>query len=60
VVDSDLHPGGGPDEDDEDVLSSCLYDGEALAFCFAYAGPRPTDNRSVVGPPDVPKGDYRG
>jgi hypothetical protein len=61
VVGWDLHPGGGPDEDDA-VLMSYLYRHRALAYCFAYADLRPTDNRAVVGPPDIwirlPEGDY--
>lgn len=58
----DLHPGGGPDDEGDDVLLACLYQNKALAYCFAHVGLRPTDNRSVVGPPDVwilsPEGDY--
>ncbi|MGW4398477.1 ankyrin repeat domain-containing protein [Amycolatopsis nivea] len=57
----DLHPGGEPAEDG-DVLLSSLYEGHALAYCFAYAGLRPVDNRSVTGPPDawirLPDRDY--
>ncbi|WP_116201365.1 ankyrin repeat domain-containing protein [Amycolatopsis circi] len=57
----DLHPGGGPSEQG-DVLLSSLYEGEALAYCFAYAGLRPVDSRSVTGPPDawilLPDRDY--
>jgi ankyrin repeat protein len=51
----DLHPGGGSDEHDEGakVLLDYLYRGEALAYCFAYAGLRPTDDRAISGPPDV-------
>ncbi|MFF9501089.1 ankyrin repeat domain-containing protein [Streptomyces sp. NPDC014656] len=53
----DLHPGGGPDEDDgpEEVLNSCLYRYRyrAVAYAYAFAGLRPTDSRAVLGPPDV-------
>ncbi|WP_460400090.1 ankyrin repeat domain-containing protein [Actinophytocola sediminis] len=58
----DLHPGGGVDEEQDNVLLSYLYQGEALAFCFAFAGLRPVDDRAVCGPPDVwirlPERDY--
>ncbi|MGW7434100.1 ankyrin repeat domain-containing protein [Streptomyces sp. NPDC054861] len=52
---SDLHPGGGPNENHtpEEVLSSYLYQYRAVAYCCAFAGLRPTDARAVVGPPDV-------
>ncbi|PPK68589.1 ankyrin repeat domain-containing protein [Actinokineospora auranticolor] len=57
----DLHPGGGPDVR-EDVLLSYLYWHHALAYCFAYTGLRPTDSRSITGPPDtwirLPQRDY--
>jgi hypothetical protein len=51
----DLHPGGGPDEqeDGNEILLAYLYRGQALAYCFAYAGLRPSDDRAVGGPPDV-------
>lgn len=51
----DLHPGGGPNDGDEgnDVLLSYLYQHQALAYCFAFTGLRPADDRAVVGPPDV-------
>ncbi|MEV6395913.1 ankyrin repeat domain-containing protein [Streptomyces sp. NPDC051907] len=61
---SDLHPGGGPDENDtaEQVLASYLYQHHAVAYALAYAGLRPTDRRAVTGPPDVwaelPRRDY--
>ncbi|MGV9297850.1 hypothetical protein [Amycolatopsis sp. NPDC003676] len=59
IIGSDLHPGGGEPDDD---LLACLYEDEALAYCFAYAGLRPVDNRSVIGPPDawirLPDRDY--
>ncbi|WP_460514437.1 ankyrin repeat domain-containing protein [Flindersiella endophytica] len=61
----DLHPGGGvADEHDDsaEVLLTYLYQGQALAYCFAYAGLRPVDERSVSGPPDqwlrLPDRDY--
>ncbi|CAL9672643.1 ankyrin repeat domain-containing protein [Streptomyces sp. enrichment culture] len=60
----DLHPGGGPDEDDtsEEVLASYLYHYNAVAYSCAFVGLRPTDSRPVVGPPDVwvelPRRDY--
>ncbi|MFZ4240390.1 ankyrin repeat domain-containing protein [Streptomyces murinus] len=51
----DLHPGGGPYENDtaEEVLDSYLYQYKAVAYSCAFAGLRPTDARAVVGPPDV-------
>ncbi|SEB63404.1 ankyrin repeat domain-containing protein [Streptomyces sp. TLI_105] len=51
----DLHPGGGPYEDDtsEEVLNSYLYQHRAVAYACAFVGLRPTDARAVVGPPDV-------
>ena len=62
VVGWDLHPGGGPYGQEENVLLSYLYVGHAVAFCFAYAGLRPADTRAVTGPPDahicLPERDY--
>ncbi len=64
IEDSDLHPGGGPDEGDtsEQVLASYLYQHNAYAYACAFAGLRPTDRRAVTGPPDVwvelPRRDY--
>jgi hypothetical protein len=52
IVGWDLHPGGGPDQQG-DVLLSYLYQNEALAYCLAYAGLCPVDARAVSGPPDV-------
>jgi hypothetical protein len=51
----DLHPGGGPYENDtsEEVLASYLYQHDAVAYCCAFAGLRLTERRAVVGPPDV-------
>lgn len=50
----DLHPGGGPDEDDssEEVLAAYLYRHNAVAYSCAFVGLRPTDARAVTGPPD--------
>jgi hypothetical protein len=55
VVGWDLHPGGGAGADDsaEEVLASYLYQHNAVAYCCAYAGVRPTDARAITGPPDV-------
>ncbi|WP_245727819.1 DUF6461 domain-containing protein [Streptomyces vietnamensis] len=51
----DLHPGGGPYEDDtpEEVLNAYLYQYKAVAHACAFAGLCPPDARAVVGPPDV-------
>nr|WP_324607341.1 ankyrin repeat domain-containing protein [Streptomyces sp. NRRL F-5635] len=60
----DLHPGGGPDENDtsEQVLASYLYHLNAVAYACAFAGLRLIDRRAVTGPPDVwvelPRRDY--
>ncbi|MFB4319735.1 ankyrin repeat domain-containing protein [Actinomadura sp. 21ATH] len=51
----DLHPGGGvprPDATPEEVLLTYLYKHEAPAYCYAYTSLRPTDSRSLTGPPD--------
>ncbi|MET7487341.1 ankyrin repeat domain-containing protein [Streptomyces sp. NPDC005538] len=62
----DLHPGGGPRENDtsEEVLASYLYQYNPVAYSCAFAGLRPTDRRAVVGPPDawveLPRRDYWG
>lgn len=60
--------GGGPVRDPDehgdhgDVLLSYLYQNNALAYCFAGAGPRPVDSRGVSGSPDawirLPDRDY--
>ncbi|MFC7839941.1 ankyrin repeat domain-containing protein [Streptomyces sp. NPDC057382] len=61
---SDLHPGGGPEEDDtaEQALASYLYHLEPVAYACAFAGLRLADRRAVTGPPDawveLPRGDY--
>ncbi|MEU5431897.1 ankyrin repeat domain-containing protein [Streptomyces sp. NPDC020719] len=51
----DLHPGGGPYEDDtaEEVLAAYLYQHNAVAFSCAFAGLRLADARAVTGPPDL-------
>ncbi|MFF9016881.1 ankyrin repeat domain-containing protein [Streptomyces sp. NPDC014870] len=60
----DLHPGGGPYEGDtaEQVLSSYLYQLNAVAYACAQVGLRPDDARAVVGPADrwveLPPRDY--
>ncbi|MFG2246732.1 ankyrin repeat domain-containing protein [Spirillospora sp. NPDC048823] len=60
----DLHPGGwaGADDTAEEVLLTYLYQNQAEAFCFAYAGLRPTDSRAIIGPADMwlqlPERDY--
>lgn len=48
----DLHPGGAPGGDDDTlgVLLAQLYRGEAVAFCCAYAGLRPLDDRAFTRP----------
>jgi len=50
----DLHPGGGPRENDtaDEVFASYLCNGDALAYACAYAGLRPTDSRAVTGRAD--------
>ncbi|MGW6023866.1 ankyrin repeat domain-containing protein [Streptomyces sp. NPDC055099] len=50
----DLHPGGGPGEDDssQEVLAAYLYHHNAVAYSCAFVGLRPTDARAVTGPPD--------
>ena len=53
-VDSDLFPGGGPDEDDDEPqLLERLYEDHAIAYCFAYVDLKPVDARSITGPPDL-------
>ncbi|TDB94879.1 ankyrin repeat domain-containing protein [Actinomadura sp. 7K534] len=60
----DLHPGGEPGSNDtaEEVLFAYLYQHNAVAFCFAYAGLQPTDSRPLTGPADMwlqlPERDY--
>ncbi|MEW9533169.1 ankyrin repeat domain-containing protein [Microbispora sp. NPDC049125] len=52
----DTHPGGGDvsaDEPAEEILAAYLYHHQAVAYCFAGAGVRPTDNRSIIDQPDM-------
>ncbi|MFI6458029.1 ankyrin repeat domain-containing protein [Streptosporangium amethystogenes] len=52
----DTHPGGGSvhsEESAEEILATYLYHGEAEAYCYAGAGLRPTDNRSITGQVDM-------
>ncbi|MEU6055359.1 ankyrin repeat domain-containing protein [Streptomyces xanthochromogenes] len=64
VIAGDLHPGGGPNEDDnsEEVLASYLYQHNAVAYSCSYARLRLTEARAVIGPPDqwvqLPPRDY--
>ena len=62
LIDWDLHPGGETEEDDPDVLISHLYTDQALPYCYAVVGLKPTDRRSFDGPPDawirIPARDY--
>ncbi|WP_306322000.1 MULTISPECIES: ankyrin repeat domain-containing protein [unclassified Streptomyces] len=55
VEGSDLHPGGGPYDDDtpEEVLAAYLYHHQPVAYACAYAGLRLTDARAIVGPPEM-------
>jgi hypothetical protein len=61
---SDLNPGGEPNDGDpaDEVLAAYLYQHSAEAYACAYAGLRPTDARSITGPPDtwlrLPARDY--
>lgn len=52
IVDGDLNPGGAPAEDDGtfEVLLAHLYRGEAVAYCCAYAGLRPKNNKAFTEP----------
>jgi hypothetical protein len=65
IVDGDLHPGGGdpsPDAPADEILSSFLYQYNAVAYSCAYVGLRPIDAAAIDGPPDrwvrLPDGDY--
>ncbi len=52
----DTHPGGGSvyfEEPAEEILAAYLYHGEAEAYCYAGAGLRPIDNRSIAGQADM-------
>jgi hypothetical protein len=48
----DLHPGGAPSERDDtvEVLLAHLYRSEAVAYCCAYAGLRPEDDKAFTEP----------
>lgn len=48
----DLHPGGapGPDDGTREVLLAHLYASNAVAYCCAYTGLRPQDNRAFTKP----------
>ncbi|MGC5015075.1 ankyrin repeat domain-containing protein [Streptosporangium sp. DT93] len=53
---SDTHPGGGTvarDEPAEEISATYLYRFQAVAYCFAGAGLRPVDARSITGPLDM-------
>ncbi|MEU4539202.1 DUF6461 domain-containing protein [Streptosporangium sp. NPDC023825] len=46
----DTHPGGGSvcsEESAEEILATYLYHHQAEAYCFAGAGLRPADDRSI-------------
>ncbi|GGK61797.1 hypothetical protein Ppa06_24160 [Planomonospora parontospora subsp. parontospora] len=52
----DTHPGGGDTysgESPQEILTAYLYHGQAEAYCYAGAGLRPTDNRSIAGQADM-------
>ncbi|MFF4416650.1 ankyrin repeat domain-containing protein [Streptosporangium sp. NPDC001559] len=52
----DTHPGGGDasfEDPPEEILAAYLYDGEAVAYCYAEASLRPADDRSLTGKYDV-------
>ncbi|MFB4271460.1 ankyrin repeat domain-containing protein [Nonomuraea sp. GTA35] len=52
----DTHPGGGSVSaaaSTQEILTTYLYHGHAVAYCFAGAGLRPTDARSLTDQPDV-------
>ncbi|MEU6740541.1 ankyrin repeat domain-containing protein [Streptosporangium sandarakinum] len=53
---SDTCPGDGNvvgDESAEEILTAYLYQNQAVAYCYAGAGLRPADARSIAGPPDM-------
>ncbi|SFQ96676.1 hypothetical protein SAMN04488564_101308 [Lentzea waywayandensis] len=52
VDDWDLHPGEGVVEEETaaDVLLAHLYQDEPAAFCLAFAGLRPMDDRAFTAP----------
>ncbi|MET8047816.1 ankyrin repeat domain-containing protein [Streptosporangium sp. NPDC005286] len=52
----DTHPGGGnvySEESAEEILATYLYHYHAEAYCFAGAGLRPADARSINGQADM-------
>ncbi|MFI6511575.1 ankyrin repeat domain-containing protein [Streptosporangium sp. NPDC050855] len=52
----DTHPGGGSvcsEEPAEEILATYLYHHQAEAYCFAGAGLRPADARSINGRADM-------
>jgi len=52
----DLHAGGGwsaADDSAEEILRTYLFRHQALAYCCAFAGLKPTDARPFTGPPDL-------
>ncbi|MFI6176442.1 ankyrin repeat domain-containing protein [Nonomuraea sp. NPDC051191] len=56
MEDWDTHPGGGSVSDDvpaEEILATYLYHHRAVAYCFAGAGLRPADARSLTFRPDM-------
>ncbi|MDX3660778.1 ankyrin repeat domain-containing protein [Streptomyces sp. ID05-26A] len=62
-VDSDLHPGGGPNEggDTAEVLLEHLYAHKPVAYCCAYAGVRPRNDKAFTQPDQwliLPDRDY--
>ncbi|GGM69762.1 hypothetical protein GCM10011609_01870 [Lentzea pudingi] len=62
-VGSDLHPGGGPNDggDTAEVLLEHLYAHKAVAYCCAYAGVRPKNDKAFTEPDQwliLPDRDY--
>ncbi|MFI6920635.1 ankyrin repeat domain-containing protein [Nonomuraea spiralis] len=56
IEDWDTHPGGGSvsaDDSAQDILAAYLYHRRAVAYCFAGAGLRPADARSLTEQPDM-------
>ncbi|WP_439656578.1 ankyrin repeat domain-containing protein [Lentzea sp. HUAS TT2] len=52
IIGWDLHPGGGPHEEDStaEVLLSHLYVSKAVAYCCAYVGVRPRNDKPFTAP----------
>ncbi|RAS62512.1 ankyrin repeat protein [Lentzea atacamensis] len=52
TVGRDLHPGGGPGERDStfEVLLAHLYAHKAVAYCCAYVGLRPKNDKAFTDP----------